>query len=205
MCSTKILHTAALFPGLLCCGGWSYPPQKCVSISCQTFLVRFEMIWVFLHIFTCSAGSILDRIRTNQIKRWPKSRSSACQYKFLEFKPYAWHDSRICLKQVWYFLIFSAMVMQKNHADINILYFGISHFVGAKNGTNRLKLNMDKGRRLFSHHWPTKTKKTKLSFDLFFSREDKIRTCDPLHPIQVRYRAAPLPEHGLNWAANIGM
>ncbi len=26
------------------------------------------------------------------------------------------------------------------------------------------------------------------------SREDKIRTCDPLHPIQVRYRAAPLPE-----------
>ena len=25
-------------------------------------------------------------------------------------------------------------------------------------------------------------------------RGDKIRTCDPLHPIQVRYRAAPLPE-----------
>jgi hypothetical protein len=25
-------------------------------------------------------------------------------------------------------------------------------------------------------------------------RVDKIRTCDPLHPIQVRYRAAPLPE-----------
>ena len=29
---------------------------------------------------------------------------------------------------------------------------------------------------------------------LLFCREDKIRTCDPLHPIQVRYRAAPLPE-----------
>ena len=25
-------------------------------------------------------------------------------------------------------------------------------------------------------------------------REDWIRTSDPLHPIQVRYRAAPLPE-----------
>ncbi len=25
-------------------------------------------------------------------------------------------------------------------------------------------------------------------------REDQIRTGDPLHPIQVRYRAAPLPE-----------
>jgi hypothetical protein len=30
---------------------------------------------------------------------------------------------------------------------------------------------------------------------LMIRREDKIRTCDPLHPIQVRYRAAPLPEH----------
>lgn len=30
-----------------------------------------------------------------------------------------------------------------------------------------------------------------------FCREDKIRTCDPLYPIQVRYRAAPLPERGL--------
>ncbi len=28
----------------------------------------------------------------------------------------------------------------------------------------------------------------------FLSREDQIRTGDPLHPIQVRYRAAPLPE-----------
>lgn len=28
----------------------------------------------------------------------------------------------------------------------------------------------------------------------FSCREDKIRTCDPLNPIQVRYRAAPLPE-----------
>jgi hypothetical protein len=27
-------------------------------------------------------------------------------------------------------------------------------------------------------------------------REDQIRTGDPLHPIQVRYRAAPLPEQG---------
>lgn len=27
-----------------------------------------------------------------------------------------------------------------------------------------------------------------------YGREDKIRTCDPLNPIQVRYRTAPLPE-----------
>ncbi|MEO0001820.1 MAG: hypothetical protein RL766_1866 [Bacteroidota bacterium] len=27
-----------------------------------------------------------------------------------------------------------------------------------------------------------------------FCREDQIRTGDPLHPMQVRYRAAPLPE-----------
>ena len=26
------------------------------------------------------------------------------------------------------------------------------------------------------------------------SRDDKIRTCDPLHPMQVRYRAALRPE-----------
>ena len=30
-----------------------------------------------------------------------------------------------------------------------------------------------------------------------FSREDQIRTGDPLHPMQVRYRAAPLPELSL--------
>src|SRR5690349_14351828 len=29
---------------------------------------------------------------------------------------------------------------------------------------------------------------------LFFRREDRIRTCDPLVPNQVRYRPAPLPE-----------
>ena len=29
-------------------------------------------------------------------------------------------------------------------------------------------------------------------------REDQIRTGDPLHPIQVRYRAAPLPEQAAN-------
>lgn len=28
----------------------------------------------------------------------------------------------------------------------------------------------------------------------FIRREDQIRTGDPLHPIQVRYRAAPPPE-----------
>ena len=33
---------------------------------------------------------------------------------------------------------------------------------------------------------------------LFWCREDQIRTGDPLHPIQVRYRAAPLPEQGAN-------
>jgi hypothetical protein len=27
-----------------------------------------------------------------------------------------------------------------------------------------------------------------------FGRDDKIRTCDPLHPMQVRYRAALRPE-----------
>lgn len=31
---------------------------------------------------------------------------------------------------------------------------------------------------------------------LLFCREDQIRTGDPLHPMQVRYRAAPLPERG---------
>jgi hypothetical protein len=30
--------------------------------------------------------------------------------------------------------------------------------------------------------------------NLFFGRVDWIRTSDPLHPIQVRYRAAPPPE-----------
>ena len=33
-----------------------------------------------------------------------------------------------------------------------------------------------------------------ICFDLAFSRVDWIRTSDPLHPIQVRYRAAPPPE-----------
>ena len=37
-------------------------------------------------------------------------------------------------------------------------------------------------------------KKQPLWKTAFSGREDKIRTCDPLHPIQVRYRAAPLPE-----------
>ena len=31
---------------------------------------------------------------------------------------------------------------------------------------------------------------------LLLSRDDKIRTCDPLHPMQVRYRAALRPETG---------
>jgi surfactin synthase thioesterase subunit len=40
-----------------------------------------------------------------------------------------------------------------------------------------------------------KQKKLNMAVELFAGREDKIRTCDPLNPIQVRYRAAPLPEH----------
>ncbi len=28
----------------------------------------------------------------------------------------------------------------------------------------------------------------------YFGRDDKIRTCDPLHPMQVRYQAAPHPD-----------
>ena len=31
---------------------------------------------------------------------------------------------------------------------------------------------------------------------LLVRRDDKIRTCDPLHPMQVRYRAALRPEKG---------
>ena len=31
---------------------------------------------------------------------------------------------------------------------------------------------------------------------LFFCRDDWIRTSDPLHPMQVRYRAALHPERG---------
>ena len=37
-----------------------------------------------------------------------------------------------------------------------------------------------------------------------FRREDWIRTSDPLHPIQVRYRAAPLPEPCNNSLQNEG-
>ena len=37
-------------------------------------------------------------------------------------------------------------------------------------------------------------KKPNITVELSIGREDKIRTCDPLNPIQVRYRAAPLPE-----------
>jgi hypothetical protein len=33
---------------------------------------------------------------------------------------------------------------------------------------------------------------TTLNFDI--GRGDKIRTCDPLHPMQVRYQAAPRPD-----------
>ncbi len=29
-------------------------------------------------------------------------------------------------------------------------------------------------------------------------RGDKIRTCDPLHPMQVRYQAAPRPDRKVN-------
>ena len=35
-------------------------------------------------------------------------------------------------------------------------------------------------------------------FECFKSRVDWIRTSDPLHPIQVRYRAAPPPERDAN-------
>ena len=31
---------------------------------------------------------------------------------------------------------------------------------------------------------------------LEIGRGDKIRTCDPLHPMQVRYQAAPRPDRG---------
>ena len=41
-------------------------------------------------------------------------------------------------------------------------------------------------------------KKKHRKIDAFRCREDQIRTGDPLHPIQVRYRAAPLPEQGAN-------
>ena len=34
-------------------------------------------------------------------------------------------------------------------------------------------------------------------------RDDKIRTCDPLHPMQVRYRAALRPETPFRRAAKI--
>jgi hypothetical protein len=33
-------------------------------------------------------------------------------------------------------------------------------------------------------------------------RGDKIRTCDPLHPMQVRYQAAPRPDRGTHDSAN---
>ena len=37
-------------------------------------------------------------------------------------------------------------------------------------------------------------KKPRLSPRLLVGRDDKIRTCDPLHPMQVRYRAALHPD-----------
>lgn len=40
----------------------------------------------------------------------------------------------------------------------------------------------------------TTKKPTQLRKLFLIRREDWIRTSDPLHPIQVRYRAAPLPE-----------
>ena len=36
-----------------------------------------------------------------------------------------------------------------------------------------------------------------IKFENRFGRDDKIRTCDPLHPMQVRYRAALRPELSL--------
>ena len=40
----------------------------------------------------------------------------------------------------------------------------------------------------------TKKKAPAYAKAFLLCREDQIRTGDPLHPIQVRYRAAPLPE-----------
>ena len=36
-------------------------------------------------------------------------------------------------------------------------------------------------------------------------RDDKIRTCDPLHPMQVRYRAALRPELSNSKGAKVGI
>ena len=40
-----------------------------------------------------------------------------------------------------------------------------------------------------------KTKKPSIAAELLKSRGDRIRTCDPLVPNQVRYRPALLPDH----------
>ncbi len=44
-------------------------------------------------------------------------------------------------------------------------------------------------------HFAESTKKGETIADLSFRREDRIRTCDPLVPNQVRYRPALLPGH----------
>jgi hypothetical protein len=36
-----------------------------------------------------------------------------------------------------------------------------------------------------------------LTLPVSIGRGDKIRTCDPLHPMQVRYQAAPRPDRGI--------
>jgi hypothetical protein len=40
--------------------------------------------------------------------------------------------------------------------------------------------------------WSTQTRAG--NYSLRIGRGDKIRTCDPLHPMQVRYQAAPRPD-----------
>jgi hypothetical protein len=42
--------------------------------------------------------------------------------------------------------------------------------------------------------WPPKGGQFASSFQLFGGRGERIRTSDPLHPMQVRYQAAPRPD-----------
>jgi hypothetical protein len=50
---------------------------------------------------------------------------------------------------------------------------------------------------------PEQNKTRSYRCGLLVSRDDKIRTCDPLHPMQVRYRAALRPETGISWGAKV--
>ena len=50
---------------------------------------------------------------------------------------------------------------------------------------------------------PEQNKTRSYRCGLLVSRDDKIRTCDPLHPMQVRYRAALRPEKSIRWGAKV--